>query len=159
MKQITLFRHGKSSWKYPIADQFRPLNDRGMQQALHMANNCSLLKPELILSSSAIRAMSTALIYIDINQLDSKSLSCCSQLYEYDPRRLLNWLADTDEDIERLWLFGHNPTFNDLCALLLGYQLDNIVTSGYVVIDINTDSWRELATAKANLVEFNNRNL
>ncbi len=63
MKSVLLHRHAKSSWKHPdLNDQDRPLNKRGKRDAPIMGR---LLKrkdlvPDIIISSTAIRARSTA---------------------------------------------------------------------------------------------------
>ena len=63
MKVLLLLRHGKSSWESAgLSDHDRPLNNRGKRDAPRMGN--VLLEegivPEIIISSSAIRARSTA---------------------------------------------------------------------------------------------------
>ena len=63
MKTILLLRHAKSSWKDAgLSDHARPLNKRGLRDAPRMGRLIAeqRLKPELILSSSAVRAMRTA---------------------------------------------------------------------------------------------------
>ena len=63
MKSILLLRHAKSSRKDPdLTDHDRPLNKRGKRDAPRMGR---LLKkehlvPDIIISSTAIRARSTA---------------------------------------------------------------------------------------------------
>jgi phosphohistidine phosphatase len=63
MKSVLILRHAKSSWKHPeLADHDRPLNRRGKRDAPLMGR---LLKkedlvPEIIISSTATRARSTA---------------------------------------------------------------------------------------------------
>jgi phosphohistidine phosphatase len=63
MKSVLILRHAKSSWKHPeLADHDRPLNRRGKRDTPLMGR---LLKkedlvPEIIISSTATRARSTA---------------------------------------------------------------------------------------------------
>jgi phosphohistidine phosphatase len=158
MKFITLFRHAKSSWKYPVKDLYRPLNARGLSQASEMASRCELETPDLILSSNAIRAASTALIYAEKLSFDLQKFRCIKQLYELDSVSLVNYLSQNlTEDINRLWMFGHNPTLNDICAQMLGAELDNIVTSGYVDLALDIDCWRQIKCCRTELLEANNR--
>ena len=63
-KLLLILRHAKSSWEFAeLSDHDRPLNNRGKRDALRIGKK--LLKegivPQLIISSSAIRASSTAL--------------------------------------------------------------------------------------------------
>ena len=60
-KRLLLMRHAKSSWKYPVSDHRRPLNERGERSAeavgreLHEAG----LWPSLVLSSDSKRTKQT----------------------------------------------------------------------------------------------------
>jgi len=63
MKSVLILRHAKSSWKHPdVNDHDRPLNKRGKRDAPHMGEilQNEHLVPDLIISSSAKRARSTA---------------------------------------------------------------------------------------------------
>src|SRR5436190_18997490 len=63
MKIIILIRHAKSSWKFPeLKDMDRPLNKRGLNDAPLMGKILKVLNlmPDLIISSPAVRASSTA---------------------------------------------------------------------------------------------------
>ena len=76
MKTLLIFRHAKSSWKHPeLADHDRSLNKRGKLDAPMMGellrNEDAL--PELILSSSANRARTTAELFIEGSGFDGDS--------------------------------------------------------------------------------------
>ncbi len=63
MKTLYIVRHAKSSWDDPyLADFDRPLNGRGKRNVPDMGNRLAQLgiKPDLLLSSPANRAISTA---------------------------------------------------------------------------------------------------
>jgi hypothetical protein len=63
MKTLFLVRHAKSSWEYTaLPDKDRPLNDRGKRDAPKMGKRLAKrdVKPDLILSSPARRALTTA---------------------------------------------------------------------------------------------------
>jgi len=63
MKTILLLRHAKSSWSNPsLTDHERPLKKRGLRDAPMMGKllKSQDLLPDLIISSSAIRALMTA---------------------------------------------------------------------------------------------------
>ncbi|MCI0495238.1 histidine phosphatase family protein [candidate division KSB1 bacterium] len=66
MKRLILIRHAKSSWGDPgLSDLDRPLNNRGNQDAPFMGKRLKKehnVKPDLILSSPAKRAIGTARI-------------------------------------------------------------------------------------------------
>ena len=63
MKTLFLVRHAKSSRDDPsLPDRDRPLDDRGKQDAPKMGRRLAKrdVKPELLLSSPALRALTTA---------------------------------------------------------------------------------------------------
>src|SRR5437763_1654347 len=65
MKTLFLIRHAKSSWPDPaLPDKDRPLGDRGRRDARKMGKRLAKrdVKPDLILSSPARRALKTARI-------------------------------------------------------------------------------------------------
>src|SRR4029434_8634311 len=63
MKTLFLIRHAKSSWDdAALSDKDRPLDDRGKRDAPKMGKRLAKrdVKPDLILSSPAVRARTTA---------------------------------------------------------------------------------------------------
>ena len=63
MKHLLLLRHAKSCWKdLNLTDHDRPLNKRGNKSAPKMGEKLKNkdIRPELIITSTAIRALSTA---------------------------------------------------------------------------------------------------
>ena len=66
MIRLVLVRHAKSDWANPsIDDHDRPLNARGLRDAPRMARALAGtgFRPEVILSSTALRARTTCLLY------------------------------------------------------------------------------------------------
>ena len=155
MKHISLFRHGKSSWKYPVDDIYRPLNGRGLRQASLMAKSCELDEPDLVISSMANRAYATALIYLHELDLPLEKLQLRPEIYAASSEQSLDMLKTLPMDVQDVWLFGHNPGLNDLASLLLNKPIDNIVTSAYVSLEIDALNWSELRTGCAQLIHFN----
>jgi phosphohistidine phosphatase len=63
VKTLFLVRHAKSSRDNPtLPDKERPLNDRGRRDATNMDERLAKrdMKPDVILSSPAVRALATA---------------------------------------------------------------------------------------------------
>lgn len=157
MKTITLFRHAKSSWKYAIADVHRPLNGRGLRQGMAQAKRCTLTTPDMAFTSHANRAVCTAMFYVEEGRLQPSALQIVPALYEASSEALLVWLRALDDTYQNIWLFGHNPGFNDLITLLTGTECPNLVTSGYARMQSQNKSWGALGAGSCNLVEFNQR--
>ncbi|MCC2604208.1 SixA phosphatase family protein [Planctobacterium marinum] len=146
MKTLILCRHAKSSWKYATEDCYRPLNQRGLMQAPEMASH-SQQAPDMVLCSPAVRAWSTAVCYFQAQRWDYQCLRMEPRLIEASRDNLVAILRELSDDITRLYLFGHNPGFNDLIDWLCpgkGKPV-NLVTSGRVEISLALGHWRLLA--------------
>ena len=74
MKSILLFRHGKSNWKAQYDnDHERPLSKRGVKAAKLMGKYAFQIKqvPDKIISSTALRAKSTAELAVKFGNWNS----------------------------------------------------------------------------------------
>ena len=65
MKNLYLIRHAKSSWKLPLDDHKRPLKKRVISDAILVSEHLKNLvpKPDVLLTSDAKRASSTAIYF------------------------------------------------------------------------------------------------
>ncbi|PSW22231.1 hypothetical protein C9I98_02920 [Photobacterium sanctipauli] len=152
MKLLFLVRHAKSSWDDPTLDDHeRPLNSRGMKNAPKMAQqlNAWQASPQLILTSSALRASETA--YLMAKALHSKpKLESRTELYSESPFELLDIIRDCNDVVDRLMVVGHNPAMTDL-ANMLGFQTENIPTCGVLVVGFEVDCWQAVAETDATI--------
>ena len=148
MKQLTLLRHAKSSWKDPTLDDFdRPLNQRGkanaplMGQRLHTDGWC----PQLILCSPAERARRTAQMVAVELDYPEETIRFEDRIYGASAATLLEILQTLKAGWDDVMLVGHNPGLLDLANLLAPCDLENIVTCGAVGLDVPIEQWGELA--------------
>ena len=147
MKNLYLTRHAKSSWSNPgLADIDRPLNGRGKEAAPLMGK---LIvdkgeKPELLISSPANRAFSTAKVFASAMGLHETDVLIKDTIYGAGVHQLLNLVQDVDDLYNSIMLFGHNPTFTSFCNMLSGENILNIVTCGVVRIDFEFSSWKNI---------------
>lgn len=147
MKLLLLARHAKSSWKFPhLDDHDRPLNKRGVRDALAMAQHIAGRVPELdlIISSSAARAAAFA---HQIQLTCSAPLSENRALYTFDNRILLSEVREVSDDIDSLLVVGHNPAVTDLCNQLGAQTIANVPTAGLVCLNVQSPSWRDISPA------------
>ncbi|WP_248722872.1 histidine phosphatase family protein [Seonamhaeicola sp. ML3] len=146
MKSLTIVRHAKSSWKYDVIDYERPLKERGINDAKTIAQ-CLRKKSihyDKILSSDALRARSTAEIFIKNLDLNSELLEFNHKLYDFEGRDLINVIKKCDDKINNLLLFGHNHAITAFVNSYGSIFIDNIPTSGVVIIEFKINSWQEL---------------
>ncbi len=152
MKTVYLVRHAKSSWDIPdLRDIERPLNERGLRDAPFMAKllKSKGVKPDAILSSPAVRALTTAAFFKIELGLDGEDVRVRDEIYEAMPHaicRLINMLPEQDETV---LLFGHNPTFTGVANLFTKDYIDNIPTCGIVEIKADVGHWQDFTEKQA----------
>jgi phosphohistidine phosphatase len=123
MKTLFLIRHAKSSWDDPaLSDKDRPLGDRGRRDAPRMGKRLAKrnVKPDLILSSPARRALTTAEIIAKKLDYKRKDIVVDDRLYASAVDGLLNVIHGLGDNLERVILFGHNPELTELAHRLSG---------------------------------------
>ena len=115
-KELLLLRHGKSDWNTDTTDFNRPLNKRGERNAQQMAEwmEEQQLIPDLVISSPAVRALTTAEIVCKTLDLAFDSLQLDKCIYEASLPNLKQVLSQTSNSVHRLLLVGHNPGFEYL---------------------------------------------
>ena len=158
MKTLILVRHAKSSWNDQAQrDIDRPLNDRGRHDAPLMADRMLArgVCPQRILSSPALRTVSTAEIFANHLSIPNELIHHERQIYLASSGHLLNLIKHQDDNIDSIMLVGHNPAltdfFNDLCATA---RLDNMPTCCVAELIIDISSWSDLEFGKAELQEI-----
>ena len=157
MKKLFLIRHAKSSWQETDLKDFdRPLNQRGLRDAPLMGKLLRKkgIKPDLILTSSANRAFTTAKIIAEEIDYPINSIIDEKEIYEADALDLMEIIRNIDDEADSIFLFGHNPSLTYLSNHLSNQRIENIPTCGISEIEFQIDSWRELKPESGNMVNF-----
>jgi len=154
MKSLVLVRHGKSSWEYDVGDKERPLKKRGKNDAKNVAIEFSKInfEPDKVFSSPANRALSTCKIIIENLKISNDKLMITEDLYDFGGSSVLNFLKNLDDNYQNVMIFGHNHAFTSVSNLLGTQYIDNLPTSGLVMIDFNIDSWSDLDKGQTRLM-------
>jgi phosphohistidine phosphatase len=142
MKTLLLLRHAKSSWDNPALGDFdRPLNERGVGDSKLIGKYARKngLKTDLIVTSPATRAKSTAELFIAAAGLENALVSD-ERIYEASARRLLQVMSGLDDEHETVLLVGHNPGFADLFEQLTG-EARKVPTASLTCIKLDIDKW------------------
>ena len=148
MKTIFLVRHAKSCWEDPVlADIDRPLNKRGKNDAPLMAKKVKKLfiKPDLLVSSPAKRALSTAYYFAEELEIKRSNIAIAKEIYEALPDALVNVIHSLPQEVNTAMLFGHNPSFTMITNRFTESPLDNLPTCGVVKIESNADTWADFS--------------
>jgi phosphohistidine phosphatase len=143
-RTLYLVRHAKALKAGPgIADIDRPLHDAGILEAYEMANELrvQIEVPQLIISSTAARAISTALIFQRVLNIHPKEVLLTDKLYEIDVNDLYELVSELDDRYHAVMLIGHNPSFT-LFSAKMDASLMHIPTGGVVRFDFEVEKWR-----------------
>ncbi|GAB2483668.1 SixA phosphatase family protein [Algoriphagus taiwanensis] len=147
MKKFILIRHAKSAWDQPfLQDHDRPLAERGLKDAPKMAQRLKKkgIYPDLMVSSTATRALETAKITVKELGYSKKEIKADAHLYHASPQAILKIMRMQPDSVSTLFLFGHNPGLNEVIEYL-GGKIDNLPTSGQFGFYLEADSWEELS--------------
>ena len=157
MKTIILTRHAKSSWKTDATSDFeRPLNKRGIDDAPVMAKRLQAQGPlpQLIVSSTATRALQTSEMLMTNLAMDKSLLTTTDAIYEAPARALIDQIKLMPADIEVAMMVGHNPGISELVSNLCGEHVD-MPTAALAHAQSGNESWKQFESeATADLVNF-----
>jgi phosphohistidine phosphatase len=120
--EIILLRHGKSDWDADFQlDRDRPLSSRGVRAAQTMGRIIagSLHRPELVLSSPANRALTTAQLAAEAGNWEAP-IEIVDALYGGGPEAVVFALHMVPSEVGRVVLVGHEPTWSETTSILVG---------------------------------------
>src|ERR1019366_6653447 len=144
MKTLFLVRHAKSSRDDPaLPDKDRPLDARGKRDAPKMGTRLARrdVKPDLILSSPAKRALTTAEIIAKRLDYRIKDIVVHDRLYATAADDLLS------DKLKRVMLFGHNPDLTEL-AHRLSSEITYLPTCAVAEFKFSGKSWSDVGKTK-----------
>lgn len=152
MKTLYLVRHAKSSWDHPgLSDAERPLMQKGIERSQRVITFLKKrgVRPNLFISSPAVRAIETARIFAAGLGYPLPDIVIEQKIYDGYYDRILDVIYSAPNTFDSLILFGHNPTITNLANLFLHPGIDNMPTSAIVAIGFDTRRWEEIPAANA----------
>ncbi len=155
MIKLFIIRHAKSSWDHVgLLDFDRPLNHRGIADAPKMGERLKAkgVKPDMILSSNALRAKKTIKEIAKKVKFKNK-ITFKRKIYEANLSTLHKMIKKVDKKNKTLFLCGHNFELNMLAEKYVGFD-ENIPTCGIVEIEFNCNKWKDISKKNARLISF-----
>jgi len=146
IKTLYLIRHATSDWSDgSLSDFERGLKKRGHKDLDTISSYMSLqqLKPDLIVSSLALHAQTTA------DQLGKKigyegKIHYMEELYNTRPDTIMNILTLQDDSYETIFLVGHNPELTEFANFLVEDNFPKIPTLGVLAINLDIENWDDI---------------
>jgi len=141
MKKIIIVRHAKSSWEEQVDDHSRDLTARGLRDVELVSLEFKKLQeiPDLVISSTAKRAKMTADIFKQ--NLNLSPICLNKDLYDFSGDSLVDTIKQVNMNIDKLMVFGHNHALTNFVNSYGDIYIDNVPTSGLVIIDFQIESW------------------
>jgi phosphohistidine phosphatase len=154
LMHLMLLRHAKSDWDSDaIDDHSRPLNERGVRSANRMGAAIRDLGivPDLVVSSTAVRARSTAELARVGGGWNSR-LVLEDRLYGASSHDTLAIASEYGDSLERVMLVGHEPTWSQVVRMLTGARAA-MRTATCADIELSIPDWSAVtATTTGTLV-------
>ncbi len=157
MKKLIIIRHAKSSWDNPtLKDYERPLNKRGLRDAPFMAEVLKShgISPDLMITSPAVRALSTAQIFAQKFDYDANEIIQEKSLYLGDIEEIIHSTFLIGEHMNEVLIFGHNPGITYFANVVCEANIENVPTSGALIIESNSPTWEDTDISKLELKHF-----
>ncbi|XCF04876.1 histidine phosphatase family protein [Tamlana crocina] len=156
MKELILVRHAKSSWEYDVIDHERPLKNRGLNDANLVSNHLKNknFNIDLVISSDAVRAKTTAEIFIENLNISSDIVQFEHNLYDFSGELLTQVIKDCNDAVDRLMVFGHNHAITAFVNTFGDKYIVNVPTTGTVMLQFDINSWADLKPGKTIMTIF-----
>lgn len=150
-------RHAKSSWAIAGQPDFeRTLNDRGLRDAPEMGKRIAAQKfhPQLLITSPAKRTLKTSKEVAKQLGYKEDLIEQESVIYEAHTDEILYLIRNLDDELKRVMMIGHNPTFTGMVGILTNSFIENLPTAGVALIAFPIDTWRQVAPGIGKLEWF-----
>lgn len=158
-KSLLLLRHAKSDRDIDVADWLRPLKKRGAHAAKTMGHwmHIQQLQPDLVISSPAKRAISTAKKVCKAMGIEKDKILQDERVYNATPEILKQVLRECPATAKRVMLVGHNPSLEMLLTDLVKQPIpmpedDKLMPTTALAQLQLTGDWAKLAAGMADLV-------
>lgn len=101
------------------------------------------VNPDVICTSSAVRAHATAQLLSDVIKLDVERIIPDEELAQASVRTFLEFIARLDNAYMDVMCIGHNPVISYVAEYLSGAEIGILPTAGLVAMKLGVESWQE----------------
>ena len=150
MKVITFLRHSKSSWENNIDDINRPLSEIGIEKIKKIANSSKdhFISSEIVFTSSANRALYTAVLLSRTLSINLNKIKICDELYTFDHNKVFDFIETINNNYSEVVLVGHNPAFTEISNYFSENKILNLPTARWFSLKFESDNWSDIINLK-----------
>ena len=96
-----------------VSDINRPLNQRGVDDIIKIGKKFNKIfkSVELIITSPAVRAISTCVIFSSSINFTFNNIKINNKLYTFNVDEIIKFVYNLNDSINEVILVGHNPAF------------------------------------------------
>ena len=149
-RYLYLLRHAQSADKQiGQTDKERVLTSVGLAEARAVGNffKEKSVFPDLIISSSALRAKSTSQVVAEILKYKEEEIMMIDDLYEAQVSTFFHLLSQLEDHINTILIVNHNPVISYF-ATQLTQQQHGFLPAEVLALKFEAESWRGLQKAK-----------
>jgi phosphohistidine phosphatase len=155
MKEVFILRHAEAvNAKNNTTDFDRQLSNDGILEARQLGKKCyeMHLLPSIIYSSSARRALTTAIIFAEETNFPQDKIVVLPKLYDIYSDQLMDIIVETSDDFSKVMVVGHNPVLSVFLNLYTIEGIVNLPTGTLVQAEYpNNETWQSIKEAKGNI--------
>lgn len=150
VKTVIFMRHGEA--ESSSVDFIRNLTQAGRLQARSTARDLyeNGIIPQLILSSTANRAIQTAKILANEINYSIDHIVEMHEIYEASTRTILEIINAVEDWVNILLLVGHNPTFSTMVSYISQSNV-YLGTASAAVIHLHAERWAYVSMGTGDL--------
>lgn len=144
---LYLMRHAQSADKQPgQTDKDRELTVQGLRDSIKIGAWLynEKINPDAIISSTAIRAKSTAGLLLDTLKLMPEIIRLNDEFYDASVRTFLQEITQLEDTLNRVLCVGHNPTVSYLAEYLTKAEIGELPPGGLVIIQFDILLWQKI---------------
>ena len=153
---LYLLRHAQSADKQNgQTDKERTLTATGMAEANVVGKILKEISviPDLMITSSAVRAKTSAQIVAGCIQYDSERIIANDDLYEATVSDLFQVVGSLADDITKLMIIGHNPTLSLFVDHATNEHNRGLLPAELVILKFEVAGWKDILKEKAVVIE------
>lgn len=152
-RELLILRHAKSDWSAQYgADRERPLAPRGVDAAGLIGRYVAKagVVPDLVLSSPAVRARTTAELAAEAGEWDVP-IEIRDEFYGGGGEAVLRTLRGLEPTVGRVAIVGHEPVWSGLIGGLSGGGQVRFPTAALALLSFDAEAWSQLAWGRMDL--------
>lgn len=146
MKTVFIVRHAKANWMEEGGeDRLRTLNAEGIVDATKMGKLLAEdnLIPDLILSSTALRAEETAKLLAKGINFDESDIEYKNALYNASAETIVLVLQSIETQANKVMIVAHNPGVSNFLSLVTDGASMNMGTCDIGIVELDIEEWKQ----------------